>query len=134
MIKKQFAPAWLRTSQQKAPGNKGSKHVQVTLRLFALAKQTVGQSELPLQLPESATVADLRQELALTCPALAPLLPSLMVAINSEYVDDQTIIEAGQEIALIPPVSGGAESQPTTVLSRPLRPPGAFQGSPAKKS
>ena len=82
--------------------------MQVTIRLFALAKQKVGRSELTLELPESSTVAHMRQEIARACPELAPLLSSLMIAIDSEYADDQRRVEPGQEIALIPPVSGGA--------------------------
>lgn len=88
-------------------GTQGSNHVQVTVRLFALAKQIVGRSELPLQLPESATVVDLRQELARAYPKLAPLVPNLMIAIDSEYADDTRVIQEGEEVALIPPVSGG---------------------------
>ncbi|AGA27578.1 molybdopterin converting factor subunit 1 [Singulisphaera acidiphila] len=86
--------------------------MQVTIRLFALAKQIVGRSELPLQLPESATVADLRQELARAYPELAPLIPNLMVAIESEYADDPRAIQEGEEVALIPPVSGGVGLNP----------------------
>lgn len=84
--------------------------MRVTVRLFALAKQTAGRSELTLELPETATVADLRRALARSCKELAPLVPNLMIAVNSEYADDDLRIEAGAEIALIPPVSGGAPS------------------------
>ncbi|SIO58652.1 molybdopterin synthase sulfur carrier subunit [Singulisphaera sp. GP187] len=98
--------------------------MQLTIRLFALAKQKAGRPEITLELPESATVAHLRQEIARTCPELAPLVSSLMVAINSEYADDQRSIKAGEEIALIPPVSGGTpldQRNPQTLTSLPSR-------------
>ncbi|WP_406695060.1 molybdopterin converting factor subunit 1 [Singulisphaera sp. Ch08] len=82
--------------------------MQVTIRLFALAKQLAGQSVLTLNLPEASTVASLRLQIARDYPELAPLVPNLMIAIDSEYASDQMTIVKGSEIALIPPVSGGA--------------------------
>ncbi len=81
--------------------------MQVTVRLFALAKQSVGRAEVDLQLPEGATVADLKRVLAGSYPALAPLLPTLMIAVDAEYAQDDRRLAAGSEIAAIPPVSGG---------------------------
>jgi molybdopterin converting factor subunit 1 len=82
--------------------------VQVSLLLFAAARQKAGVPSLVLDLPEPATVADLKAALATACPALAPYLPSLRIAINSEYAPDDGPIPAGAELAAIPPVSGGA--------------------------
>jgi molybdopterin converting factor subunit 1 len=90
--------------------------VHVSVRLFALAKQKAGRSELTLELPETATVADLRRALARSSPELAPLVPNLMIAVDSEYADDDRPIVAGAEVAVIPPVSGGAPSARSAVL------------------
>jgi MoaE-MoaD fusion protein len=85
--------------------------VQVTILLFALAKEKAGRPTLTLTLPDPAQVSDLKAALAQACPALAPLLPTLRIAINSEYaLDDAQIIPNGAELAAIPPVSGGSLS------------------------
>ena len=55
---------------------------------------------------EEATTA-IRQALREQFPALAPVLPHVMFAVNAEYADDQSVIPPGAAIACIPPVSGG---------------------------
>lgn len=62
---------------------------------------------MSLVLPENATVSTLKSALAAACPALAPIVPSLMIAIDNEYATDDAPIPSGAEIAAIPPVSGG---------------------------
>jgi molybdopterin synthase catalytic subunit len=77
--------------------------MQVRIRLFAGLRERAGASEVALELPEGARVAD----------ALAQLqhvtgdLPVVM-AVNQEYADDQALLATGDELALIPPVSGGS--------------------------
>ncbi len=82
--------------------------MNVELRLFAAARDRVGRTMLGLELPDPATVADLRRALTDAEPALAPLLPSIRFAVDSEYADDATPIRPGAELAAIPPVSGGS--------------------------
>lgn len=77
------------------------------LRLFAVARDVVGQERLEVELSDGATIRDLRQALTETAPALARLAPHLMFAINAQYAGDRTMIPAGAEVACIPPVSGG---------------------------
>jgi molybdenum cofactor cytidylyltransferase len=79
----------------------------LTVRLFAVAKERVGRAQVDVELPLPATVADLRLALALQHPALAPLAPRVMVAIDSDYATDNSLILPGAKLALIPPVSGG---------------------------
>lgn len=85
--------------------------MQVTVRLFALARQRVGRPELTLELFEGATVADLKRALGERVPGLSPLLPILLFAVAAEYAGDETPIPAGAEVAAIPPVSGGAADE-----------------------
>ncbi|AXE16315.1 molybdopterin synthase sulfur carrier subunit [Runella rosea] len=73
---------------------------------FGIAKEIIGQLELPVQLSDAATVADLKQFLITQFPDFQKL-SSLRVAINTEYVDDSTLLHSNDEIVLIPPVSGG---------------------------
>lgn len=81
--------------------------MQVQVKLFAVARDLAGCSTTELTLPKAATVADVRTALAQAHPALAPLLPAMLIAINHEYATDTTPVAPTQEIALIPPVSGG---------------------------
>ncbi|QDV38127.1 MoaD/ThiS family protein [Tautonia plasticadhaerens] len=80
----------------------------VKIRLFAVARQRLGSPEVGVELPEPATVATLRTAVAEQHPALAALMPGMMVAVEGEYAAEDREIRAGQEVALIPPVSGGA--------------------------
>jgi molybdopterin converting factor subunit 1 len=82
--------------------------VRVEVRLFAVARHRAGRPTIALELPEPATVAALKRALAEACPALAPLVPSLRIAVNSEYAADDEPIPSGAEVAAIPPVSGGS--------------------------
>jgi len=82
--------------------------MQVRVRLFAIARERAGAPEIALDLPEGATVAALKAAIRSQTPALAPLLPSLMFAVDAEYAVDETVIPPGAEVAAIPPVSGGS--------------------------
>ncbi len=81
--------------------------MRVELKLFAVARQRVGAGSIALELPEGATVADLKHSLVESQPALAPLLANLLIAVDNEYAPDDRPIPAGAEVAAIPPVSGG---------------------------
>ncbi len=82
----------------------------VTIHLFAIARQRVGSPEIVVTLPKPATVGDLRRATAEQYPDLALLLPAMMVAVENAYVGDDVTIADGNEIALIPPVSGGSDA------------------------
>lgn len=81
--------------------------IEVTVRLFALAKEMAGRSELAVELESGSTVAELRTVLADRLPALASLVRSALIAVDEEYASDTTVISPGSRLALIPPVSGG---------------------------
>lgn len=80
----------------------------VTIRLFATLKDLAGRDRLILPLDSTATIEAIRARLADEIPALAPALPSAIAAVNQEYVFAGHEIQAGDEIAFFPPVSGGA--------------------------
>jgi molybdopterin converting factor subunit 1 len=81
--------------------------MRVRVHLFARAKDLVGATSVTLELPEAATVAQLRQRLADEQPTLAALLERSVLAVDNEFANDNTIVPTGAEIALVPPVSGG---------------------------
>lgn len=80
--------------------------MQITVRLFAQLRERAGASELSIELPEGARVQDAIDELG----GIAGGLPVVM-AVNREYADGEAPLAQGDELALIPPVSGG-ESAP----------------------
>ena len=79
----------------------------VSVKLFAAARELAGSEEVQLELREGASAGDARAALAQQWPRLAPLVDRSLLAVNAEYVADETVITAGDELALIPPVSGG---------------------------
>ncbi len=78
----------------------------ISVLLFGITRELVGQSKLTCPLPPNARVGDLLDALKTQYPRLREL-KSLLVAVNNEYADADTSITAADEIALIPPVSGG---------------------------
>ena len=81
--------------------------MNVRVKLFAVARQLAGSSEVELELADGASVADLRRELTARYPPLAELAGHVNFAVDAQYATDETEIHAGAEIACIPPVSGG---------------------------
>jgi molybdopterin converting factor subunit 1 len=77
------------------------------VRLFARAKDLAGAGEVRVDLPDGATVADLRRRLAADYPTLAGLLERCAVAVNDEFADDDLTLPFPAEVAVLPPVSGG---------------------------
>ncbi len=78
----------------------------MNLKVFALGRELMGCSEVVVPLAEPTTVAALKERLYSDYPALKTL-PSLVIAVNSQYADEDTLINDTDEVALIPPVSGG---------------------------
>jgi molybdopterin converting factor subunit 1 len=81
--------------------------VTVRVRLFASLRERLGASELTRDLRPDATAGDLLAALRAEFPALAGS-GSVAIAVNAEYVDRHHALADGDEVALIPPVSGGA--------------------------
>ncbi len=86
--------------------------MQVRVRLFAGLRERAGASELELELPEGAVVAD---ALARMQPVTAGV--PVVMAVNREYAGDEQTLCAGDELALIPPVSGGSLGDPHVQVS-----------------
>jgi molybdopterin synthase catalytic subunit len=80
----------------------------ITIKLFAILKDRAGRDEV--QLPfSSGTVADLLKQLSERYPALSDIqLPGIMVSVNHEFVKNDARVQDGDEVALMPPFSGGA--------------------------
>ncbi len=78
------------------------------VRLFARARDLGGADTLSVEVPEGATVGDLRCRIATTRPALAALLTRCAVAVNGDFAEDTRTLSAADEVAILPPVSGGS--------------------------
>jgi molybdopterin converting factor subunit 1 len=91
--------------------------VPITVLYFAAAREAAGGASESLA-TAPPTVADLRRALLARHPALAVLLPRCRLAVNQEMADDGDPVPDGAEVAVIPPVSGGAPA--CRVVERPL--------------
>jgi molybdopterin synthase catalytic subunit len=85
--------------------------MRVRVRLFARARDLVGSEAVDLDLAAGATAGDLRRRLAEARPALAGLLERSALAVNNEFADDSLTLPLSAEVALLPPVSGGARAE-----------------------
>jgi molybdopterin synthase catalytic subunit len=81
--------------------------MRVRVRLFATQRELAGTREVGLELVDDATVADAWDALVARFPALAPGRDFVRFARNGAYADEATGLTEGDEVAMIPPVSGG---------------------------
>lgn len=91
--------------------------MQLHIRLFASLKDRAGREQITVTVGEPATAATVLEAVAGQYPALAPALPTALTAVNHEFAFAETEIEAGDEIALFPPVSGGSDPQYPTYFA-----------------
>lgn len=82
------------------------KKLSVKIKFFALGRELIGQSELEMDLPENANILTLIERLKNDYPRFARL-NSYLIAVNMEYSGMDTQLKDGDEVAIIPPVSGG---------------------------
>jgi len=79
--------------------------MKVQVRLFAAARERVGQGQLVHELPGGATVGDLAEDLFRLYPGLEKM--RLQFAVNASYAKEDTVLRDSDEVACIPPVGGG---------------------------
>ncbi len=80
----------------------------VTVLLFAQARERAGRASVTLELPDGSRVRDAIAAIRQAHPALDPLWQHLAIALDGALVSAETELTAGGELALLPPVSGGA--------------------------
>jgi molybdopterin converting factor subunit 1 len=83
--------------------------VTVRVRFFASLRERLHASAVERVLPDGATVAELMATLRRDFPALAEC-GRVSIAVNAEYVDGRQVLGDQDEVALIPPVSGGCSA------------------------
>lgn len=81
--------------------------MNVRIRLFASFREAVGSNSLSWTAPDHSTVGEVVAALREAHPKLGPAAEKAMLAVNQEYVGPELRLKDGDELALIPPVSGG---------------------------
>jgi molybdopterin converting factor subunit 1 len=81
--------------------------VHVTIRLFARLRELAGASELTRDVPDGATAGDAWHVLVREFPAMTDYSRTVSCAVNEEYARLTTALKQGDEVAFLPPVSGG---------------------------
>ena len=89
-------------------GERGGRRIQLRVLLFGAAREAAGCGELLFEVSAPATAASVLEELLDARPALRRFGRSLLVAVNEEYAPPQREVRANDEVAVFPPVSGGA--------------------------
>jgi molybdopterin synthase catalytic subunit len=96
--------------------------MQITVLYFAVTRERARREREVLTLEAGADVAAARASIARLHPTLAPLLPAVGTAVNRTMVADAHVLREGDELALIPPVAGGADGRPAkiAIAAQPL--------------
>lgn len=89
--------------------------MQVRVLFFGVLKDLAGRSSDELSLPESARAGDVVGRYEQQFPALAGMRSSIAIAVNQEYVRQDSALHSGDEVALLPPVSGGSAADAPVV-------------------
>ena len=82
--------------------------MQITIKLFALMREKAGTDTIPLEVPAGAALTQVLAILVRQYPILEPYMANTRFALRMDFVDPNTILAEGDELVLIPPVSGGA--------------------------
>jgi len=92
----------------------------VRILFFGVLKDLAGQGGESLQLPDDATLGDVLSHYEARIPRLKEWVSSIAMSVNQEYAGPEAKLSQGDEIALLPPVSGGAgKSEPGDLTGRP---------------
>lgn len=79
--------------------------MKISVLLFAQAREIVGESQVDLTVPDGIDVAGLLKQFVSRFTGLVGL--DMKVAVNSEYTENSQVLHDGDEVAIIPPISGG---------------------------
>ena len=79
----------------------------MTIKLFAVLKEIAGQGEIHLEVPSVISCGEVVSRLHEEIPSLVPFLEHCLVAVNGKYADDGASVSVEDEVAFLPPVSGG---------------------------
>jgi molybdopterin converting factor subunit 1 len=81
--------------------------MRVTVQLFARLRELAGTERLDVHVPDGATVRDVWSQTARQHPSLAPYASAVSFAVNADFAKPSRVVHEGDDIAFLPPVSGG---------------------------
>lgn len=81
--------------------------MKIQIKLFAAAREISDRGELELEVSDGLSVRDMKLKISAAHPGLSELILRSAVSINREFATDESLVHEKDEIALIPPVSGG---------------------------
>ena len=82
--------------------------MKISVLFFASSREIVGIPQRDMEVADGTSVAQLKRILMAEFPGLDRISQSLKAAVNAEYVNDSALLHEADEVALIPPVSGGS--------------------------
>ena len=82
--------------------------MKVTVKYFAVCRQMLNRDEEDMELPEGAILQDLLDRLKDEKPEISGLFETMQMSVNWQYADYETKLSDNDEVALIPPVTGGS--------------------------
>jgi molybdopterin converting factor subunit 1 len=88
--------------------------MKISVLFFGALKDLVGRSAESIDLPEGAQVRELLLYYARRAPRFEAMVPSLAIAVNQEYSGVERTLRDGDEVGLLPPVSGGSSTEKPT--------------------
>ena len=81
--------------------------MNVTVKYFAVCHEELGREEEQMDLPEGATLRDILDRLEEEWPEITEFYQVMQMSVNWDYATEDTRLSDGDEVALIPPVTGG---------------------------
>ena len=95
--------------------------MKVTVRYFAICRQMFNRDEEDIELPEGAILQDVLDQLKEEKPEISELFETMQMSVNWQYADHETKLSNNDEVALIPPVTGGSPTSRMLAEHRGIR-------------